>query len=148
MADGASWRLLGWTGWLFVVVGGVDSLLTWLPLSLGQPEWEFGTVTASLNGLPLPVLGLVLVLGASLVAGRVVMARVVAVLMVILALCVLAAGLLYALNVPLALRAVTDPVARQGVLKAMTKTIVQVVAYPTGLITLAVIAWSMTKRAP
>ncbi len=144
-ADGRIWRLLGWVGWMLVVVGGVDSLLTWLPLSLGQPEWEFGTVTASLNGLPLPVLGLVLVLVANLMAGRTLMVRVVAVMMLVLAVMVLVAGLLYALNVPLALRAVSDPLARQGVLKAMVKTAVQVVAYPTGLIAAAAIAWSMTK---
>ena len=145
VVEGRIWRLLGWIGWVYIVVGGVDSLLTWLPLSLGQPEWEFGTITASLNGLPLPVLGLVLVLCANLMAGRVLVARVVIGLMLLLALIVLVAGLLYALNVPLALRAVTDPVARQGVLKAMIKTAVQVVAYPSGLIALAAIAWSMTR---
>lgn len=148
VADGRIWRFLGWAGWVFVAVGGVDSLLTWFPLALGQPEWEFGTITASLNGLPLPVLGLVLVLGANVAAGRTWMVRVVAVVMLLLALVVLAVAVLYMLNVPLALRAVTDPLARQGVLKAMVKTVVQVIAYPTGLIAMAVIAWANTKGRP
>jgi len=139
------WRSLGWAGWMFVVVGGADSLLAWVPSSFGQPEWEFGTIAASLNGLPLPVLGLVLVLCAELMAGRRRTARVVAALMVALAVVILAAGILYATNAPLALRTVTQPVAHAGLVKAMLKTTVQVVAYPAGLAALAAITWKLTR---
>ena len=52
-----TWALLGWVGVAFIVVGGVDFALTWYPMNFGNREWEFGTVTASFNGLPILLLG-------------------------------------------------------------------------------------------
>ena len=47
-----AWDLLGWLGFALFVVGGADFLLTWFPERFGNPEWEFGTITASLNAMP------------------------------------------------------------------------------------------------
>ena len=137
----AVWRLLGGLGLLFVIVGGADLALTWLPLGFGNPEWEFGTVTAMMDGLPVPTLGLVAVAGAARLAGARWLARVVSVVLAVLALWIVGAAILYVTTVPLALRAVTDPVIRAGLDKAVTKTAVQCVAYPIGLVWLAVAAW-------
>jgi hypothetical protein len=65
-----SWLVLGWIGLVFLVVGGSDFLFTWIPLNLGVPEWEFGTVTQSFNGLPILLLGLGLLTTASEEVGR------------------------------------------------------------------------------
>ena len=48
-------------GLAFLVAGGADLVLTWFPAAFGTAEWEFGTITQTLNGLPVPTLGLALV---------------------------------------------------------------------------------------
>jgi hypothetical protein len=45
------WYLLGWAGWVFLLAGVVDIGMAWIPFHLGNPEWEFGTVTQSLVAL-------------------------------------------------------------------------------------------------
>jgi hypothetical protein len=138
-----AWRLLFVPGWLFVVVGGIDSLLTWFPANFGQAEWEFGTVTASLNGLPLPLLGLVLVLTAAIALGRLALARVVLVLLLLAALAVLGMLGLYLLTLPQALRATAEAsdIARVGLKKSIIKSAVQLICYPFALGTTALIGW-------
>jgi hypothetical protein len=137
----STWRLLAGLGALFVVVGGADLALTWLPLGFGNPEWEFGTVTSMMDGLPVPTLGLVALVAAGQLGGSRVTSRIGSVLLAVFALWVVAAAILYATTVPLALRAVTEPVIRSGLNKAVIKTALQSVVYPIGLIWLAVAAW-------
>jgi hypothetical protein len=38
-----AFALLGLVGVLFTVIGGLEILTQIFPLSLGNPEWEFGT---------------------------------------------------------------------------------------------------------
>ena len=57
-----AWRLLYWIGFAFVVMGGTDITLAWYPAPFGNPEWEFGAISATLNGLALPTLGFYLLL--------------------------------------------------------------------------------------
>ena len=140
-----SWRLLGAAGFGFLVVGGLDVLLTWLPLRFGNPEWEFASVTASLNGLPLAAMGLVLVLVSAIARGRRWTVRVVAAVFAMLALGIVAAAVLYATNIPIALQSVTSPVARVGLGKAMIRTMGQVVAYPVLFAWLAVRSWKHSR---
>jgi len=60
-----SWQLLATAGWAFLVVGGMDVGLVWYPAAFGNAGWEFGSITTSLNGLPLPLMGLALVLASA-----------------------------------------------------------------------------------
>jgi hypothetical protein len=136
-----AWRLVGVLGALFVVVGGADLLLTWWPLGFGNPEWEFGTVTSTMDGLPVPTLGLVAVAAAARAVGRLPVARVAAVMLAVMALIVVGAAVMYATTVPIAMRSVTDPVILTGLKKAVGKTVAQCVAYPIGFVWLAVVAW-------
>jgi len=138
-----AWRVVFIPAVLFVVVGGIDSLLTWFPANFGTTEWEFGTITASLNGLPLPVLGLTLLLLASIATGRLRLARLVLWLMVLVAVAVLAMMVLYLLTLPQAFRAASEAsdIARVGLKKAMIKSVVQLICYPAALVTTAVLGW-------
>src|SRR2546426_806988 len=90
------WLLLGSLGLVFTVVGGTDVLLTWVPVRFGNPEWEFGTVTSSLDGLPLVTMGLVLMLAAGTARGMRWVVRTVALVMVVLAVAIALAAVLYA----------------------------------------------------
>lgn len=141
------WRVLGVVGLLFTMVGGLDVLLTWVPPRFGSAEWEFGTISASLNGLPLPTLGLALLLARSLAVQDQTTARMVLALYAVMALFILAAGVLYALDAPIAFRAVENPVAREGLKKAVVKTAAQLTLYPAGLLWLTVRYWKRTGGA-
>ena len=124
-----TWYLLGWTALAFLVVGGVDFALTWYPPDFGNREWEFGTVTASLNGLPILLLGITLLLAASLRTGRRWWAVLSLVGSLVMLLWVAVGAVLWATNVPLALRSVPPELAT-GITKALTKTVVQSLVYP------------------
>ena len=124
------WDLLGWIGLVFTAVGGVDLLLTWYPMNFGNPEWEFGTVSAALDGLPVLTLGLGLLMGAGAARGQRWLVRTMAVVLALLAVLIVAAAILYLLNLPIALQSVTQPVIRTGLKKAIAKTAGQSVLYP------------------
>ena len=90
-------------GIFIIIVGWVDILVGWFPLGFGSPEWEFGAVSATVDGLPLSTLGVVMtLLGASASRSRwglwtaSVWAAWVLVVLVV-------AAVLYALTVPVAL---------------------------------------------
>ena len=145
----AAWRALGVLGVVFVLVGGIDTLLIWYPPSFGTPEWEFGSITASLDGLPVPTMGLVLLLASALHGGNVRLAKVLAVVLTILAVVILLAAVLYAINVPLGLRAVQNagPVATQGMKKSIIKAAVQMLVYPAGYILVAVRTFKLSRSS-
>ena len=130
-SNGAGWSLLGGIGLVLAVVGGADVALTWIPLSFGNPEWEFGTVTATFDSLPVLTLGLGLLLASASAtdSGRV--RRALRILFGVLAVALVAAGLLYATLMPMVLSALSDPTVKLGLYRAIAKTAVQAIAYPT-----------------
>lgn len=133
--------LLALAGGALAVAGFFDLTLAWFPFGFGNPEWEFGTVTATLNALPLPTVGLVLVLVSARERGQLIQSRVIGALFAALALLIILAAVLYALDVPLALRAVQNPLAREGLVKAIIKAAGLVVVYTVVFSCIAVSAW-------
>lgn len=133
--------LLSLAGVALAIAGFFDLFLAWFPLGIGNAEWEFGTVTGMLNGLPLPTVGLVLVLISARERGRVWVARVVGTVFAALAVAIILAGILYALDVPLALRAVQNPLAKTGLIKAIIKAMGLVVVYTVVFFWIAVGTW-------
>jgi hypothetical protein len=132
------WYLLGWAGWVFLVAGLADIALAWIPLNLGNAQWEFGTITRSLDALPLPFLGAALILAAGIARGRTWWARLGVIVLVVLALWVLFSGAVYALNVPLALQSVKQPDVLYGLKKAVFRTALQTVLY---VVSASAMAW-------
>ena len=135
------WYLLGWIGLVFAGVGGVDLLLTWYPMQFGNSEWEFGTVSAALDGLPVLTLGIALLMGSGAARGERWLIRTMAMVYVLLAVFILIAAVLYVTNVPIALKAVTQPVIRTGLKKAIAKAAGQSVLYPLAFLWIARKAW-------
>jgi hypothetical protein len=131
-APDSAWYLLGGAGFLFAVVAGVDLVLAWYPARFGNAEWEFGSVTTTLNNLPVFTTAVLFVLGAAVARGTAKQIRVVGSLLGVLALLVAVCGFLYFRNVSVALASVTDPLALMGLKKAITKTSGQIVLYPIG----------------
>ena len=133
------WRLLFVLGWLFTVVGLLNTVLLWYPFRFGVPEYEFGSVAASLDGLPVTMMGLTLALAGSRARAKDGAALLATVLLWAIAVLVIAGGVLYWLNVPLALQQVTEPVIRTGIKKSMAKVTVQALVYPAAMIALAIL---------
>jgi hypothetical protein len=139
------WVLLGGVGAAFVVLGLMDQALVWYPWAFGSPEWEYGSVTAALNGLPVTVLGGMLLLASGVARRQRVLTRGVAILFVVLALIVLTAAVLYATTVPIALGKVTNGVVRTGLFKSTAKTLAQCAVYPLLFLWLAFKGWKAAR---
>ncbi|HEX3157116.1 MAG TPA: hypothetical protein VHQ45_01240 [Gemmatimonadaceae bacterium] len=138
-------RVLAALGLTFLVVGLTDLALAWYPLVLGNPEWEFGTVSATINGLPVPTLGLALLGVAAAQSERRWHARLVGVLANLFLLALLGCAMLYALTVPVALQSVQEPMVRVGLVKGMVKAGVASTAY---IVFFGWLAWRLLRPAP
>lgn len=141
------WQLLGWLGWVFLIVGGIDIALTWYPFNLGNPDWEFGTISSTLDSLPVTTMGLAILLASSVARGWKLGIRIFSILLLVAALLVVAAIVIYLLNLPLAFKSVTEPILRTGLKKAVTKTISQGVFYPTAFVIMGMQGWRHANRS-
>ncbi len=131
-----AWRFLGWLGVAYLVMSLIDLGLGWYPLGFGSSEWEFGTVSATLNGLAIPTLSLYLILCSAIVRERINVVRAVSIAMICIAVFMAILFLLYLTAVPLALRSVTaNPIIHQGMKKAIVKASALFVGYEILLIT-------------
>lgn len=139
-APQTAWRLFGWFGLLLVLIGGLDVVSQWYPTAFKSAEWEFGTSAVTIASLPLLTIGVV-VLGASLMA-RARRAGVIAVgaFYVLLFVAVGMVLVLFALDVPLALRAPAGP-ALTVVKKTIVRTAVMGAAYEAAFLAAAVVSF-------
>lgn len=132
------WYLLGGLGLVFAVVGGLDILLAWYPPDFANLEWKFGTVTTTLNSMPLLTVGVVLLTGSAMARGRKGLMKTMAVILLVLLVVVLGCAILYIPQISPALAKVNDPTVQMGLKRAILKTNVQWVSYS---IILGWIAW-------
>lgn len=137
-------RVLAFVRWIGVALfflGSVDLGLTWFPTSFGNREWEFATVTASFNGMPLILIGLALAVGTAGLEGRRWWALLGSITGLVFLVWVLASTVLWATNIPLAMGAV-EGVAMTAMKKAILKTALQSLVLP---ITFGVVAFHGMK---
>ena len=90
----AAWTVLGITGVAFAFLGAVDQALVWYPATFGSPEWEFGSVTAAFNALPVPVLGVMMAMAGGLGRRQRWLVRTASIILVCVALAVVFAGII------------------------------------------------------
>lgn len=133
-----AWDLLGLVGFALFVVGGTDYLLAWFPPRFGNPEWEFGTITAAFNAMPAALLGLTLLLVTSLASGSAVWARILSIVLLLWAAFVLAMAVIYGLTLPLAARGFADPNLGVGLKRAIIRTLVQIAVYAVVMLLMGV----------
>jgi hypothetical protein len=147
LAPDVGWSLLSWVGATFLTIGLFDLALGWYPARFGNPEWEFGTIARTLDNLPITVLGLALALAGAVARGGTWAIRGMAAAALVLAALLLTALAVYALDVPLAFRVVTDPLARMGLKRAVAKSLLQGTLYPTVLAAIGITGIRLTRRA-
>jgi len=124
------WELLGWVGLAFFVIGALDLAMGWIPARFGNPEWEFGTVSRTFDNLPITALGLTMLLASAAARGIDWALRATGLLALLLALFLFVGLVVYALDIPLAFRAVGASEARSGLKRAVLKALVQGMLYP------------------
>ena len=148
----ATMLILG--GAALAIIGWGDLALFYVPPHFGDTDWEFGTISRTVDALPLCALSLVLiVIGIRARGGRRLTARLIAVVLVILAASIAALIVVFVRGVPVALDALgaqaervgataeqlalTRSGMKQAALKAMAFGAVYVVLF----VTLAVTTW-------
>lgn len=137
-----AWLALSWVGYAFVVMGVTDIVLGWYPTAFGNAEWEFGVISAALNGFALPTLGLYLILGSAIARRQRIVGRALAIVLMLLTLFILGLAVVYVTVVPLALSSVAaNGLLTIGMHKAIIKAGMLFVAYVLLLGTGALRAW-------
>lgn len=126
----SAWRILGWLGLAYLLMSLIDLALGWYPIGFGSPEWEFGTISATMAGLAIPTLSLYLILGSAVAQDRKNMARAVGVAMIVIAVSIAILCVIYLTSVPIALNAVAaNPVVHLGLEKAVIKSLMLFAGY-------------------
>ena len=142
-----AWTIMSWVGLGFLVMSGTDIALAWYPTSFGNPEWEFGAISASLNGFAIPTLALYLILASAIARKQIVFTRVLAIVLVALAIVIVVLGLIYATVVPQAFTSVSEnDLLTSGMRRAVLKAVVLILAYVVLMIAGAVRAWRVSGR--
>jgi len=121
-------RLVGAT---LLVVGLADVVISWIPLRIGIPEWEFGTAVTTFNNLPLMTVGLTLLAITAFWADQRGLRLGIGGLAIILCLVLAFLFLLFVLAVPPAFRGISRATAEQqlGFKKGVANTVIQAVCY-------------------
>lgn len=131
-------------GVAFLLVGLTDIALSWYPMRFGTPEWEFGTIGTTLNNMPLPTLGLLILAAWAVVTERKAPVKVFGVLMMVVGVVLVGLVVVYLLTLPPALTAidaVENPSARVLAKKGIAKSLVQAVAFPAAYLLVGWRAW-------
>lgn len=124
-----AWRIVGLLGLGFLIVGVLDLGLAWIPLGLGSPEWEFGTIASTLNGLPVLTMGIALVVASAFVGSHRRTLRMLAVAAVLLMALLVLCAVLFVTVAPVALRGAPNAVVQSNVMKVVIKGGVLLLVY-------------------
>lgn len=139
--------IIGLVGVLFTVVGGAEIVTLLFPLSLGNPEWEFGTYSAMMDSIPPLLIGLGFLGVFAVVGNRRVLGKILAVIIFVLAILLIAFAFLYMTNVPQALRVNPRGPIQTGIKKAVSKASFQTLVFPVALIWLGAYVGRHTGRS-
>lgn len=142
------WRILGMVGLGFLIMSMLDLTLGWYPIDFGSPSWEFGTISATVAALSIPVLSLFLIMASGMALDRPKVVKAVGIGMIVMALFLAGLGVLWLTNVPLALKATSaNQVVNFGVKKAIAKSLLLFTGYEILLVLGAVKALRRSTTA-
>ena len=129
------------------LVGWSDILISWFPFRIGNQEWEFSTISRTIDGMSLGTLGVCLIaIGAVMTRAKMVMRLALGLAAAGVALLLVAAGL-YALTVPVAFSTADGamrPLLRVAVLRTTWFLIIYLMLYGW----LAWFFWKLMRRMP
>lgn len=134
-------------GAAFTVVGVVDLALLWTPLQLGNPAWEFTTLTQTFTNVPMTGLGLMLMAYGLVRHPRwgPAWVRAAAVTFAAIALLLVGLALMYATVVPAIVQR-TPAEAIGGIGEAIVKSGAETLVYPLAFGALSFFLWRAVER--
>lgn len=138
------WKVLAATGLAITLVGCVDILLLWYPPAFGAPDWEFGTVSSTMDALPLVTIGAAVVAASSIAIGLRRVARSLALWCWIVVIALSSAFVLYLLTVPVALQS-GDGAMQFAIRKSIAKTSLFAAIYVVLYVWLGWYLWRHTR---
>ena len=138
------WLILAALGLTLAVIGWTDLALLWYPLNFGDAEWEFGTISAHYDGLPLGTIGLATSAVAVMALGWRLATRVLSGLFALITLGLVGIFAIYLLDVPVALGGVA-PAIVPIIKKAIAKAVVFATVYMAFYGWLSVHLWRKTR---
>jgi len=141
-----AWTVFYGAGWLFLILGVMNIGLLWIPFRFGVPEYEFASTGAMLDALPLPTMGLVFLLAGAGARGKAGAVRLVVTVSLLATVVVVGAVALYALTVPLAIKAV-QPGLKLGIQKSIIKVAIQAIVYTIAYVGIARTGLRLLKRS-
>ena len=122
--------LLSWLGATFFILGLADIALGWYPAAFGNTEWEFGTISGSLNALTIPMMGLYLLVASAVARADSRSCRALSILMWVMTAALLGIGLVYLTVIPIAIKAVAgSDLVLLGMKKAIAKALLLLIGY-------------------
>lgn len=138
---------VGWIGVVLAAAALADYALALFPTSFSSMEWEFGTISQVFAGLPLLSIGLAAVWVSGAGSGRRWVLLATGVVFELAALCILVLLLLFALDIPAAVRSTEGP-ARLAVGKLAAKTLIMGLLFGTSYIITGVLALKQARGTP
>lgn len=137
----ATWALVGWA---LVIVGFIDIAMLYFPARLASVDWEFGTISGTVDGMPLMTIGMGAITAAAAARGRRGWMRAISVAQLVVTLVLLVLLGIYASDIPVALRAV-EPALQPTLTKAIIKTVVMGGVYVVLYVSLGVWTWRRSR---
>lgn len=133
-----------WFGLLIAIPGWIDVLMLYSAPRWASIDWEFGTITSTFDALPLGTVGLVLAALGAVGSGRPVSLKLMALLSALLLLALGAAAVIFALDIPVVLRAVR-PDMSSAVKVSMLKTSMTAATYLVVYASMTVFCWRRSR---
>ena len=142
----SAWSAALALGAALAIVGGTDLFLLLFPPHFGDSQWEFVIVSNVVDAMPVPTVGLTLLAVAASERPIHRLARALAIVAGVVVLVLLALGVVYLLDVPVALR-MTPPQMKTPVYRALLKSGVFGATYVAYYTWLAVYIWRRGRVA-
>jgi hypothetical protein len=139
-----AWSAIVWLGFAFALIGWSDVFIGLYPYQVGNPDWEFGAVSAMLDSMPLGTLGVGMATAACTAQHRRLGLLVLAILATMAAMLLVLCGGMYGLAVPVVLKSIPDPTRLQMSL-VMLKSVIMLVTYLTLYVVLSRFAWTAVR---
>jgi hypothetical protein len=111
--DTKPWNVAMWIGGGLMLVGWTDVIMGMYPYRIGNPDWEFGAISAALDSMPLGTIGIGAASIGALISGRPWVLRAISVFSALVTVFLTGAAVLYALSLPVVLKAVPVPMHTQ-----------------------------------
>ena len=133
-------------GLILTLAALIDYALALVPSGFGNAEWETGTISQLVAGLPLITIGLGLLWVSGGYLARRWLLLVLGVVFFVAGTGVLALLVLFATNIPTALRA-TEGDAHLGIVKLVMKTLILGLVFSVAYIVMGVLSWRQSRGA-